>query len=168
MERFTRAERITVGDGVITMMGVTIFLFSRRILCLRKKKKRKREKLWGLDFSPSSVLQFSKIHRFASHSPPLLYVTNGRAISRSLGKMRVAVVQQFYETRVIDEFVLRGNTATLKCLVPSFVADFVDVIEWLAVEDGSTYSANSQEEKGTPSLSLSRLDYSRRYLARPR
>ncbi|XP_033350541.1 Down syndrome cell adhesion molecule-like protein Dscam2 isoform X20 [Bombus vosnesenskii] len=58
-----------------------------------------------------------------------------------------AVVQQFYETRVIDEFVLRGNTATLKCLVPSFVADFVDVIEWLAVEDGSTYSANSQEEK---------------------
>ncbi|XP_026295687.1 Down syndrome cell adhesion molecule isoform X8 [Apis mellifera] len=57
------------------------------------------------------------------------------------------VVQQFYETRVIDEFVLRGNTATLKCLVPSFVADFVDVIEWLAVEDGSTYSANSQEEK---------------------
>ena len=85
--------------------------------------------------------------------------------------MRVAVVQQFYETRVIDEFVLRGNTATLKCLVPSFVADFVDVIEWLAVEDGSTYSANSQEEKGTSlslSLSLSRLDYSRRYLARPR
>ncbi|XP_017797231.1 PREDICTED: Down syndrome cell adhesion molecule-like protein Dscam2 [Habropoda laboriosa] len=58
-----------------------------------------------------------------------------------------AVVQQFYETRVIDEFVLRGNTATLKCLVPSFVADFVDVIEWLAVEDGSTYNANSQEEK---------------------
>ncbi|CAL7934266.1 unnamed protein product [Xylocopa violacea] len=58
-----------------------------------------------------------------------------------------AVVQQFYETRVIDEFVLRGNTATLKCLVPSFVADFVDVIEWLAVEDGSTYSASSQDEK---------------------
>lgn len=63
-------------------------------------------------------------------------------------KSRVAVVQQFYETRVIDEFVLRGNTATLKCLVPSFVADFVDVIEWMA-EDGSTYTANSQQEKGT-------------------
>ncbi|XP_071567212.1 Down syndrome cell adhesion molecule 1 isoform X3 [Temnothorax nylanderi] len=57
-----------------------------------------------------------------------------------------AVVQQFYETRVIDEFVLRGNAATLKCLVPSFVADFVDVIEWQA-EDGFTYTANSQEEK---------------------
>ncbi|XP_047359232.1 Down syndrome cell adhesion molecule-like protein Dscam2 isoform X27 [Vespa velutina] len=58
-----------------------------------------------------------------------------------------AVVQQFYETRVIDEFVLRGNTATLKCLVPSFVADFVDVIEWLAVEDGSTYTSSNQDEK---------------------
>ncbi|XP_020284773.1 Down syndrome cell adhesion molecule-like protein Dscam2 isoform X2 [Pseudomyrmex gracilis] len=57
-----------------------------------------------------------------------------------------AVVQQFYETRVIDEFVLRGNTATLKCLVPSFVADFVDVIEWVA-EDGSTYNTNNQQEK---------------------
>ncbi|XP_036142494.1 Down syndrome cell adhesion molecule-like protein Dscam2 isoform X2 [Monomorium pharaonis] len=57
-----------------------------------------------------------------------------------------AVVQQFYETRVIDEFVLRGNTATLKCLVPSFVADFVDVIEWQA-EDGSMYSTNDQQEK---------------------
>ncbi|KYQ60785.1 hypothetical protein ALC60_00153 [Trachymyrmex zeteki] len=56
------------------------------------------------------------------------------------------VVQQFYETRVIDEFVLRGNAATLKCLVPSFVADFVDVIEWQD-EDGSTYTANSQQEK---------------------
>ncbi|XP_018394808.1 PREDICTED: Down syndrome cell adhesion molecule-like protein Dscam2 [Cyphomyrmex costatus] len=56
------------------------------------------------------------------------------------------VVQQFYETRVIDEFVLRGNTATLKCLVPSFVADFVDVIEWQD-EDGSTYTVNSQQEK---------------------
>ena len=58
------------------------------------------------------------------------------------------MVQQFYETRVIDEFVLRGNTATLKCLLPSFVAGFVDVIEWVA-DDGSTYNANNQEEKGT-------------------
>nr|XP_017031934.1 Down syndrome cell adhesion molecule-like protein Dscam2 isoform X38 [Drosophila kikkawai] len=42
-----------------------------------------------------------------------------------------AVVHQFYQTRVIDEFVLRGNSATLKCLVPSFVADFIDVEGWI-------------------------------------
>ncbi|XP_032292769.1 cell adhesion molecule Dscam1 isoform X12 [Drosophila virilis] len=45
-----------------------------------------------------------------------------------------AVVHQFYQTRVIDEFVLRGNSATLKCLVPSFVADFIDVEAWLDEE----------------------------------
>ncbi|KAH0567638.1 hypothetical protein KQX54_011174 [Cotesia glomerata] len=56
------------------------------------------------------------------------------------------VVQQFYESRVIDEFVLRGNTATLKCLVPSFVGDFVDVIEWIA-DDGTSYSTDSREEE---------------------
>ena len=60
-----------------------------------------------------------------------------------------SVVQQFYESRVIDEFVLRGNTATLKCLLPSFVADFVDVIEWVSTEDGTSYMANNHEEKGT-------------------
>ncbi|XP_034142396.1 Down syndrome cell adhesion molecule-like protein Dscam2 isoform X3 [Drosophila guanche] len=45
-----------------------------------------------------------------------------------------AVVHQFYQTRVIDEFVLRGNAATLKCLVPSFVADFIDVEAWIDEE----------------------------------
>lgn len=145
MERFTRAERITVG-GVITRL------------------------LLFYDYFSLADLQFQKIHRLAFLLPSSLSpLRNERAretgkkmfhVSRSLGKMRVAVVQQFYETRVIDEFVLRGNTATLKCLVPSFVADFVDVIEWLAVEDGSTYSANSQEEKGT-SLSLSLVSITR-------
>ncbi|XP_036333495.1 Down syndrome cell adhesion molecule-like protein Dscam2 isoform X3 [Rhagoletis pomonella] len=45
-----------------------------------------------------------------------------------------AVVHQFYQTRVIDEFVLRGNSATLKCLVPSFVADFINVESWVDEE----------------------------------
>ena len=51
------------------------------------------------------------------------------------------VVQQFYQTRVIDEFVLRGNAATVKCLIPSFVADFVQVVEW--VTDGGSFSASA-------------------------
>ncbi|KPJ11137.1 Down syndrome cell adhesion molecule-like protein CG42256 [Papilio machaon] len=40
-------------------------------------------------------------------------------------------VLQTYEGRVNDEFVLRGNTAVLKCIVPSFVADFVHVVAWI-------------------------------------
>ncbi|XP_063932350.1 cell adhesion molecule Dscam1 isoform X5 [Zophobas morio] len=49
-----------------------------------------------------------------------------------------AVVKQFYQSRVIDEFVLKGNTGILKCLVPSFVTDFVQVDAWVA-DDGIVY-----------------------------
>lgn len=52
--------------------------------------------------------------------------------------MSRTVVQQFYQTRVIDEFVLRGNSALLKCNLPSFVADFVAIDAWLS-DDGIEY-----------------------------
>jgi hypothetical protein len=58
------------------------------------------------------------------------------------------VVHQFYQTRVIDEFVLKGNTATLKCLVPSFVSDFVEVVEWLS-DDQSLSLATNENGKDT-------------------
>ncbi|KAI5745161.1 hypothetical protein M8J76_008755 [Diaphorina citri] len=50
------------------------------------------------------------------------------------------VIQQFYQTRVNDEFVLIGNSATLKCLIPSFVADFVSIAEWLD-DEGTSYTS---------------------------
>jgi Down syndrome cell adhesion molecule-like protein 1 len=40
------------------------------------------------------------------------------------------VVAQHYETSVNVEYVIRGNSAIIKCQVPSFVADFVDIISW--------------------------------------
>lgn len=55
-----------------------------------------------------------------------------------------SVVEQFYQTRVIDEFVLRGNTGILKCMVPSFVSDFVTVVDWRS-DDNMTYSINRNE-----------------------
>lgn len=55
------------------------------------------------------------------------------------------MVHQFYQTRVIDEFVLRGNAATLKCLVPSFVSDFVQVVEWVA-DDGSSFAPSRADD----------------------
>ncbi|XP_052129300.1 cell adhesion molecule Dscam2-like isoform X2 [Frankliniella occidentalis] len=58
-----------------------------------------------------------------------------------------AVVHQFYQTRVIDEFVLRGNAATLKCLVPSFVADFVQVTGWVA-DDGASFAPSNDGYDG--------------------
>lgn len=39
---------------------------------------------------------------------------------------------QPYETTVGVDFAIKGNSVVLKCGIPSFVADFVNVITWLA------------------------------------
>lgn len=41
------------------------------------------------------------------------------------------MVKQFYELQVYDEFVVLGNTAVLRCHVPSFVRDYVVVTSWV-------------------------------------
>ena len=53
------------------------------------------------------------------------------------------MVQQFYQSEVNNEYVIRGNSAVLKCSIPSFVADFVSVVSW---EDskGHTYTGQGQ------------------------
>lgn len=40
---------------------------------------------------------------------------------------------------------MRGNTGVLKCLVPSFVADFVEVLEWVS-DDNESYSTALSNE----------------------
>lgn len=52
-----------------------------------------------------------------------------------------AVVKQFYEAEVNNEYVIRGNSAVLKCSIPSFVADFVSVVSWHD-DSGNSYSPN--------------------------
>lgn len=39
---------------------------------------------------------------------------------------------------MVSEYVIKGNTAVLKCNIPSFVADFVGVDAWIG-SDGSEY-----------------------------
>ncbi|XP_049816620.1 Down syndrome cell adhesion molecule-like protein Dscam2 [Schistocerca nitens] len=46
-----------------------------------------------------------------------------------------AVVKQKYEVQVYDEYVISGNTAVLRCQVPSYVAEYVMVTSWL--QDGA-------------------------------
>lgn len=62
------------------------------------------------------------------------------------------VVQQLYESEVNNEYVIRGNAAVLKCSIPSFVADFVQVISWQD-ESGELY-ATLDEQQGTGSRNL--------------
>jgi len=48
------------------------------------------------------------------------------------------VVLQNYVTGTEDEYVILGNTAVIKCKIPSFVADFVSVESWTS-SDGQEY-----------------------------
>lgn len=45
------------------------------------------------------------------------------------------MVAQFYDTDVNKAYVIRGNSAVLKCEIPSFVADFVHVVSWHTDKD---------------------------------
>lgn len=56
-----------------------------------------------------------------------------------------AVVQQQYESEVNNEYVIRGNSAILKCSIPSFVADFVSVISWQD-EAGNSFTPDENKE----------------------
>nr|CAD7428952.1 unnamed protein product [Timema monikensis] len=58
----------------------------------------------------------------------------GRILSRDV-RVR-AVVLQYYEVQVYyNKNVVRGNTAVLKCTIPSFVREYITVTSW--VQDSS-------------------------------
>ncbi|XP_047359001.1 Down syndrome cell adhesion molecule-like protein Dscam2 isoform X1 [Vespa velutina] len=58
-----------------------------------------------------------------------------------------AVVGQYFEVQVYDQFAIRGNAAIFKCQVPSFVADHVDVVGWID-SNGGSYVADDQSYDG--------------------
>jgi len=59
-----------------------------------------------------------------------------------------AVVSQFYVTEAENEYVIRANSAIMKCKIPSFVSEFVQVDQWVA-DDGTIYT-HGQEYGMTP------------------
>ena len=52
----------------------------------------------------------------------------------------------------MDEHVLKGNSAILKCHIPSFVSDFVFIDAWIDDETNEEYRANMGEALGTESF----------------
>lgn len=56
----------------------------------------------------------------------------------------------------MDESVLKGNTAILKCHIPSFVSDFVTVVSWLQ-EDGDEILVADDGRYGALFFSISKL-----------
>lgn len=46
----------------------------------------------------------------------------------------VAVASQVYTVNLMEENVLRGNSAIVKCHIPSFVTEYVSVTSWIMSE----------------------------------
>ena len=40
------------------------------------------------------------------------------------------VVNQIYMTEATNEYVITGNSALMKCVIPSFVSDFISLQNW--------------------------------------
>lgn len=55
-------------------------------------------------------------------------------------------MNQFYKAEILTEYVIRGNTAVLKCSIPSFVADFVHVEAWID-EEGNEMTSSEKYGK---------------------
>lgn len=60
-----------------------------------------------------------------------------------------AVVNQFYGADILQEYVIRGNAAVLKCSIPSFVTDFVRVESWID-ELGAVLQPPTDNNYGVP------------------
>ncbi|XP_077560091.1 cell adhesion molecule Dscam1-like isoform X2 [Haemaphysalis longicornis] len=57
-----------------------------------------------------------------------------------------AIIRSAYEVTTSDVFVIRGNTAALRCEVPASVRDFIHVVYW-ETDDGLTLHSGTLEDK---------------------
>ncbi|XP_066244764.1 cell adhesion molecule Dscam1 isoform X29 [Euwallacea similis] len=58
-----------------------------------------------------------------------------------------AVVTQFYDIDVNKQYAIRGNAAILKCEIPSFVADFVQVVSWHTDQNENFFLDGPEDSK---------------------
>lgn len=61
------------------------------------------------------------------------------------------VVIQPYESEADNEYVIRGNSVVMKCEIPSYVADFVQVDLWMDSDENMFYP-NSEQNYGISTL----------------
>ena len=58
-------------------------------------------------------------------------------------KLIFSVSNQPYDSHTFHETVIKGNDAIFKCSIPSFVTDFVSVLNWVDSEGQDLGSAKS-------------------------
>ena len=54
-----------------------------------------------------------------------------------------SVVAQKYDTGTSDSYIIVGNSALVKCEIPSFVADFVSISSWVDNQRNEYYPSDS-------------------------
>lgn len=69
----------------------------------------------------------------------------------------VAVVAQAYAVNLMEEYVLRGNAAVLKCHVPSFVSEYVFVVSWIISESDEELEIKIDSENNSDGTYLSSI-----------
>lgn len=72
------------------------------------------------------------------------------------------MVAQTYSVNIMDEHVLNGNAAIVKCHIPSFVIDFVHVSEWI-LDDNNDITEIYADQNGIDMNTLGIHDSSSLY-----
>lgn len=54
---------------------------------------------------------------------------------------------QHYDTDINKEYVIRGNAAILKCVLPSYLSDYLDIVSWKIDDEEMNYN---DKVYGTP------------------
>lgn len=60
--------------------------------------------------------------------------------------MNISAVIQYYEVEADNEYVIRGNSAIMKCKIPSYLSDFITVDMWRDTDNNTFYPNNSKAE----------------------
>lgn len=47
---------------------------------------------------------------------------------------------QHYDTDINKEYVIRGNAAILKCVLPSYLSDYLDIVSWKIDDEEMNYN----------------------------
>ena len=62
-----------------------------------------------------------------------------------------SVVNQNYMTEATNEYVIMGNSALMRCVIPSFVSDFISLQSWqdekgnIMVADNNNYGKQHRQ-----------------------
>ena len=82
-----------------------------------------------------------------------MFYINREDLSLILVSIISLVVNQNYMTEATNEYVIMGNSALMRCVIPSFVSDFISLQNWqdekgnIMVADNNNYGRQQIKSK---------------------